>query len=271
MAFVDVERSTELLVQRGDVQGLAAVESVLAVVRERIDPYGGREVKTLGDGLMLVFPAPRQAIAFAVATQRALLGRFPRVRIGVNTGEVTRSAHDPVGESVNAAARIAARAAGGDVLVSDVVRQLVGTIPGVRFVDRGRAPLKGFAERWRLFAAEGSETAQEPPAVFGRAPELAALDWVLDAPTVGTGRTLMLEGEAGIGKTHLVDTARSMAFSSGMRVVAAGADELEQDRPGRLLLGWADALGISLAALSAQPEEGTHGYAVIEAVGDALE
>lgn len=78
MAFVDVERSTELLVQRGDVQGLVAVESVLAFVRERIEPYGGREVKTLGDGLMLVFPAPRQVVAFAVATQRALLGRFQK-------------------------------------------------------------------------------------------------------------------------------------------------------------------------------------------------
>lgn len=82
MAFVDVVRSTELLVQRGDSGGLAAMESVLAIVRERIEPYGGRQVKALGDGFMLVFPAPRQAVAFAVATQRALLGRLPQVRIG---------------------------------------------------------------------------------------------------------------------------------------------------------------------------------------------
>ena len=271
VAFVDVERSTELLVQLGDVEGLAAVASVLAVVRERIEPYGGREVKTLGDGLMLVFPAPRQAVAFAVASQRALLDLFPRVRIGVNAGEVTRSADDPVGESVNAAARIADRAAGGDVLVSDVVRQLVGTLPGVRFIDRGRVRLKGFPDRWRLFAAEGIEAAPEPPSVFGRVPELAALGWLLDARSAGTGRTLVLEGEAGIGKTHLVETARCMAVTSGLKVVAAGADELELDRPGRLLLGWAAELGASLTGLLAPSEEGSRGYAVIEAVGDALE
>jgi class 3 adenylate cyclase len=273
VAFVDVVRSTELLVERGDAAGLAAVESVLTVVRERVEPYGGREVKALGDGLILVFPAPRQAVAFAVATQRALLGRVPAVRIGLNTGEVTRSADDPVGESVNAAARIAAKAAGGEVLVSDVVRQLVGTIPGVRFVDRGRSPLKGFPERWRLFVAEGSESTPDPPPVFGRAAELAALEWLLHDLVEGMGRTVVLEGEAGIGKTHLTETARCHAVAAGMRVLAAGADELEQDRPGRVLLGLADQLAFPFTGIldDVHQDGGTRGYAIIEAVGDALE
>ncbi len=56
VAFVDVVRSTELLVQRGDASGLAAMESVLAIVRERIEPYGGQQVKALGDGFMLALP-----------------------------------------------------------------------------------------------------------------------------------------------------------------------------------------------------------------------
>jgi class 3 adenylate cyclase len=73
---------------------------------------------------------------------------LPRVRIGINTGEVVTDGADPLGAAVNAAARIAGRAGGGEVLVSDVVRQLVGAVPAVRFLDRGRCRLKGFSVRY---------------------------------------------------------------------------------------------------------------------------
>ena len=82
---------------------------------------------------------------------------------------------DPLGAAVNAAARIAGRAGGGEVLVSDVVRQLVGTVPAIRFLDRGRCRLKGFAERWHLWAAEDSAGEQLAPATIGRVAELAAV------------------------------------------------------------------------------------------------
>lgn len=105
-----------------------------------------------------------------------MLGRTPSLRIGVNTGEVAGSIEDPVGEAVKAAARVAAKAAGREVLISDVVRQLVGTIPGVRFVDRRRSRLKGFPDRWRLYAAFGGEAVPEPVPIFGREAELVAVD-----------------------------------------------------------------------------------------------
>jgi class 3 adenylate cyclase len=151
VAFVDVERSTELLTEWGDVGGVSVIDGVLDAVRGQLEPHGGRAVKSLGDGLMVVFPAPRQAVWFAIAVQCALEGALVRVRIGVNTGEVIDERDDPVGEAVNAAARIAAKANGGQTLVSDVVRQLVGSMPGICFVDRGRKRLKGFPERWRVF------------------------------------------------------------------------------------------------------------------------
>ena len=113
----------------------------------------GREVKSLGDGLLLVFGSPRQAVGCALAIQRALAGTSPRLRIGINAGEVIDSDADPMGGAVNAAARIVGRAEGAEVLVSDVVRLLVGNSPGVRFVDRGRMRLKGFTERWHLWSA----------------------------------------------------------------------------------------------------------------------
>lgn len=85
--------------------------------------------------------------------------------------------------------------------------------------------------------------------MFGRTGELAAIDWLLQSATAGSGRTLVLEGEAGIGKTHLTEIARHAARSLGLKVIAAGADELEHDRAGRVLLGLADAVGLSLDAL----------------------
>lgn len=153
VVFVDIEGSTALVDRLGDEAGTEAVGAQLSAVRERIEPYGGREVKSLGDGLMLTFSSPRLAVSFALASQRALAGTTPRVRIGINTGEVLAAGGDPVGGAVNAAARIAARADGSEVLVSEVVRQLVGSAPAVRFVDRGRCGLKGFPDRWHLYAA----------------------------------------------------------------------------------------------------------------------
>lgn len=108
VVFVDVEGSTALIDRVGDVAGIEAVDRQLNSVRERIGSYGGREVKSLGDGVMLTFNSPRQAVSFALATQRALAASAPSVRIGINTGEVIDSSSDPVGGAVNAAARIAA-------------------------------------------------------------------------------------------------------------------------------------------------------------------
>ncbi len=273
VVFLDVERSTELLVELGDVEGRASFEAVLAVARDRIEAYDGREVKALGDGLMVAFVAPRQAVSYAVTVQRLLEGRTPAMRIGINTGEVAGSTDDPIGEAVHAAARIAAKASGGEVLLSDVVRQLVGTVPGIRFVDRGRRRLKGFSERWHLFAACGTEHAADPAPTFGRARERDAIAELLEGLRRGSSGVLLLEGEAGIGKTHLADAARSRALASRLNVFVARADELEHDQPGRLIVAFADALAIPLHAVLSDAEQlgGSGGFALIEAVSNRVE
>ncbi len=97
VVFVDVEGSTSLIDRVGDDAGTDAVGRQLDRVRERIETYGGREVKSLGDGLMLTFGSPRQAVGFALATQRALAASSPRVRIGINTGDVIDGSTDPIG------------------------------------------------------------------------------------------------------------------------------------------------------------------------------
>ena len=273
MVFLDAVRSTELLAGLGEVAGTAAIEAALQTVRERIEPYGGRGVKSLGDGLMVLFPGPRQAVSFALAVQSALTGKHPQLHIGVNTGEAAGRSDDSLGEAVNAAARIAAKAAGGEVLVSDVVRQLVGSMPGVRFTDRGRSRLRGSSDQWRLFAVAASDGNRPTKPVFGRAAELAAVDWLLAALSEGSGRALVLEGEAGIGKTHLVDVLRTQAASTGALVLDGGADEMEQDRPGRILLAFTDRIEAPVGPLfgNLDAQEGSRGFAVVEAVVDAVE
>jgi hypothetical protein len=107
---------------------------------------------------MVVFTSIRKALECAVAIQRDLEernfespGDEVRVRIGINFGEVTVDDNDIYGQAVNAAARIAGRAKGGEILVSDVVRRLVGSGPEFNFADRGRVRLKGFPDRWHLY------------------------------------------------------------------------------------------------------------------------
>ncbi len=72
-------------------------------VAERVEGYGGKIVKSTGDGLLWTFESPRQAVFFALAVQRALGESAPRVRIGMNTGEADWVDADPLGGAVNAA------------------------------------------------------------------------------------------------------------------------------------------------------------------------
>src|SRR5437763_1070311 len=156
--FTDVEGSTELHVVRGDDAAAVMLAARDDLIREQISTHDGVAVKALGDGLMAAFSSARKAVACAVATQRALTdydSAHPdepvRVRIGLNTGEVTRREGDLFGAAVSAAARVAAKAQGGQILVPLVVRELAGVMPKVHFANRGRFRLKGFPERWQLF------------------------------------------------------------------------------------------------------------------------
>ena len=103
---------------------------------------GGRVVKRLGDGLVLVFPSPEAAVLASIE----LLDGAPdplRMRAGVHVGEAAVTRDDVMGHVVNMAARVTEQAKGGEVLVTSDVRDLVGELPGVRFGRARRARLKG--------------------------------------------------------------------------------------------------------------------------------
>ena len=170
LMFTDVEGSTALTRRVGDEVARRAIESHRRIVREAIGKHGGREIDSIGDGFMITFLSTRQAISCAVAIQKTLEehGReHPeedvRVRIGLNVGEVLERGGHPFGAAVNATQRVAGHAKGGQILVSEPVRHLAGTIPDVTFRDRGRSTLKGFSERWRLYEVVWQPAREKAP------------------------------------------------------------------------------------------------------------
>jgi class 3 adenylate cyclase/ABC-type branched-subunit amino acid transport system substrate-binding protein/streptogramin lyase/predicted Ser/Thr protein kinase len=168
--FSDVEGSTEFTAKLGDEAARELIEGQRTVVQRCVAEHDGRVIDSIGDGFMIAFDSTRKGLACAIAIQETLRDRAAsdpqravRLRIGLNVGEVLEREGHPFGAAVNAAARVASQAKGGEVVVSEAVRQLAGTMPGVAFRDRGRIKLKGFDEPWRLYQlAWGEQAAEEP-------------------------------------------------------------------------------------------------------------
>src|SRR3990172_8088062 len=160
--FTDVEGSTALTQRLGDAKARELLREHERIVREALGSHGGSEIKTMGDGFMASFGSATKALECAVAMQRAFETRNApaetpiQVRIGLNAGEPIAEEEDLFGTAVIAAARIAARAEGGEILVSDVVRQLVAG-KGFLFADRGEAALRGFDDPARLYEVRWRE------------------------------------------------------------------------------------------------------------------
>ncbi len=244
--FTDVEGSTDLHTSRGDDAAHEILRAHEELVRACVTEHGGREVKALGDGFMIAFASARRALGCATAIQQAVEkqrwtapGGGVGVRIGVNTGEVLEEQGDLYGQAVNAAARIAARAKAGEILVAEVTKQLVGTGPDFTFSDRGRLRLKGFPDRWRLYGlvwapAAGSDA---PPPAPGRTPfvgrdqERQTLRHLLDQARRGTGGLVMIGGEPGVGKTRLAEELMADAVGRGMATHAGHCYEMEGAAP----------------------------------------
>ena len=125
--FSDIEDSTVLTERLGDERWLEVLREHNAIFREQIARHDGYEVKSQGDGFMLAFPDPCEALECAIAVQRAFAEREReggrreplRVRMGLHTGEVIAEEGDFFGKNVILAARIAAQASGGEILVSE--------------------------------------------------------------------------------------------------------------------------------------------------------
>jgi CheY-like chemotaxis protein len=148
----DIVGSTRTFEQMGDRNGGKLLASHERVTRSELVLHEGREINAVGDGFLIGFDSPAQAIrcAFALVDRLAQLKLV--IRAGVHTGELEMIDGTARGIAMHVAARIAARAAPGEVLVSSTTRELAEAAD-LRFADRGEHRLQGLSEPRRLYAA----------------------------------------------------------------------------------------------------------------------
>ncbi len=161
IVFTDIVDSTVLTARLGDHAWLDLLRRHNAVIEDTTTAHGGTVVETQGDGSMLAFSSARRAVACAQAIQLGIDSVFAdasppiRVRIGAHTGDALHEADHFFGTTVNYAARVASQALGGEVLVSNLVRELVaGGGPGIDFLESREVELKGLEGSHRLFAVD---------------------------------------------------------------------------------------------------------------------
>jgi len=151
--FTDLTSSTALTQRLGDAKAQELVRAHNVIVREALGAQGGSEIKHTGDGIMASFPSASGALDCAVNIQRAVALRADddlQVHIGLNAGEPVAEESDLFGTSVQLARRICDHAESGQILVSNVVRELAAG-KGFLFADIGEVVPKGFDEAVRLY------------------------------------------------------------------------------------------------------------------------
>ena len=238
--FTDVEESTRLLSTRGFTASHEIMKAYETIIDDKVAMHAGRRIKGLGDGFMISFGSARHGVECAIEIQQAIAEyskqnpeRKLRIRIGLNTGEVVEEAGDIFGAAVNVAARVAGKARGGQILVSDIVRQLVGPVAEIKFELRGRYKLKGFPDRWRLHQALPGEVREVPRVAtsadgfVNRDQERIDLRMTMDRAVSGSGSLVLLTGPPGIGTSRLASEMAAEAAAKGWLVLSGRCLEMD--------------------------------------------
>ena len=224
--FTDLVGSTALLSSLGEEAGDELRRAHFGALRDAIARSDGEEVKNLGDGLMVVFTSVADAVGCAVQMQQGIDAYNVRsdlaplaIRVGLSIGEATKDEGDWFGTPVVEAARLCARAEGGQILATELVRALAGTRRGHRITSRGVMELKGLPEplpvcevSWER-AVPGPDLGRIPLPTrlelphalgfFGRVAEREALEAAWKRAVAGERQVALLAGEPGMGKTRL--------------------------------------------------------------------
>ncbi len=245
--FTDVVGSTELASRLSPDIADVVRRGHFSILRQAIAQAGGREVKNLGDGLMVVFASASSALACAAAMQQGV--EFDNrerehsvgLRVGLSGGEVTREDDDYFGDPVIEAARLCATCEGGQILSADVVRAMAGRRSRHQCHGMGRLALKGLPEPvetvevvWEPLGASAPGASALPGrlavrpgiGVVGRETELESMADAYKRVAGGEGReVLLVSGEAGLGKTTLAAEAARAAFDDGACVLFGHCEE----------------------------------------------
>lgn len=161
IVFTDIESSTEMAATVGDDRWFEVISDHNRLLRSLVAEHRGVEVKSQGDGFMLVFDSTWRALQAMVAIQREVSSTLSsgdppvRIRVGAHTGEAIADEHgDLFGSHVNYAARIANEAAGGEILVSSLLKEIVEPRGEFTFGEVREAALKGFSGSHRMFPVQ---------------------------------------------------------------------------------------------------------------------
>ena len=235
--FCDLVGYTELSRQLDAEEVHALLERFFGRVDAIVQSFGGTVDKHIGDCVMAVFGAPvahgndsERAARAALAVRDAMpqlsaqLGRAVAVHIGIASGQVVASgtgseahrAYTVTGDSVNLASRLTDQASSGEILISDAVHRL---LPDRFLCSRaGALEVKGLTEPIAAWRLSGVRDEAEPLGrlFVGRRAELAQFDGVLQGCLdTGSGQAVYLRGEAGIGKTRLLEEFQRRAAARG--------------------------------------------------------
>jgi class 3 adenylate cyclase/tetratricopeptide (TPR) repeat protein len=283
--FSDLRDYTSYVEAKGDAAAARLLREYRTLVRREVARHAGAEVKTEGDSFYVVFDGASSALECAVSILRAAHAqnlRDPsvplRIGVGLHAGETVAYDDQFVGSAVNIASRLAGKSGAMELLISDTLRGLVRTSQALPMTDRGPLELKGVAEPIRAWQVDWRDPASEPeiaapaviasapapasavgqflcPVVVGRAAETARLGEALAAAVGGAGQSIVLGGEAGVGKTKFVREAQTRAAAAGARTllgltrqsdgalpyapfisaIRSGFHGLERDQLGRVL------------------------------------
>jgi len=164
LMFSDMEGFTAMTERLGDLKAREVIRRHNRIVRDQLEAHGGYEVELQGDGFLLAFSSARRALHCAIGIQRAMASHSAsnpeqplRVRIGLHTGEALREADKFFGRTVILAARIAAQAKAGEILVSALLRELTHSSGDVRFGSDRRLTLKGIVEPQQVYPVDWAE------------------------------------------------------------------------------------------------------------------
>ncbi len=149
VVFTDIVDSTVTATRLGDARWRHLLDEHDRIVAEQVARFGGRVVKTTGDGVLATFDGPGQAVTATIAIRDALQLIDVEIRAGVHTGEIEIRGDDVGGVAVHVAARVDGLAGPGEILATSTVRDLVAG-SGIEFLDRGPHQLKGIDRTWDI-------------------------------------------------------------------------------------------------------------------------
>jgi class 3 adenylate cyclase/tetratricopeptide (TPR) repeat protein len=274
--FADLCGFTEMSREVDPEEVVAMLDRYFEQADRIVVQHGGHVDKHVGDAIMAVFGAPvshgndvERAVRAALAIGDAMPGlsgtfaRPVRVHIGIAGGEVVASGtgsathreYTVTGETVNLASRLTDAAAPGEILISDAVRRALAD--RLDCAERGALPVKGFGEPVSAWCVAGLRRSNPGRPFIGRRDELSEFRAVLQScRETGGGHTVLLRGEAGIGKTRLVEEFERAARDSGFAChnglvldfgATTGRGAVQSLVRGLLALGDADSAGIERA------------------------